>query len=251
MKDTKVRHDTKTFFLYSLIMAFIALSRLTLSAEPYSWIDSADSHYCNASRQYDSGLLLKAIGLIDRKSLTEQLPPRAKLLEGFIYWRLELIAYSQDSNDVVDRYGTIAIKKLNEAEQSGADIYLTATHKALASQLLAGMGIGKGAVYGPRVAMELQKAQKTNPQGYFSLLVDAINTNQAPSFAGGNPKKAAVMLEKMAALFPDSIDVTIHLADAYRKTGRLEEARNILFPLVKTHPSNLLARKFAAQLPPK
>ena len=106
----------------------------------------------------------------------------------------------------------------------------------------------KGAKYGPRAASELKKAQKANPEGYYSLLVEAINACQAPSFAGGSPKKAALLLEKMANDFPDSADVRIHLADAYIRLARYEEASTLILPIVKSDSSNLLAKKIAAKL---
>jgi hypothetical protein len=249
MKHNK--HNARIFKLFYMPFILFLIFHSSLSAQQYSWIDSAESRYSIVARLYDSGQLLKIAGLIAGKPLAEKQNPRTELLDGLIYWRLELIAYCQDNDSEVGRYGVIAIKKFNDAEKSGADVYLTAGHKALASQLLAVQGISSGARYGPRAAAELKKAQKANPQGYFSLLVDAINLNQAPSFAGGNPKKAVAMLEKMNRIFPDSIDVKIQLADAYRNTGRPEDARIILMPIVKNYPSNLLARKFAAKLPPE
>lgn len=220
-------------------------------AEPSSWIDSAASRYSLAARQYDRGLLQNAAEFIIQRPVAEQQTPRAIILLGFIYWRRELIAYCLNTPTEVSSYGKMAIETLNKAEKAGADIYLTASHKALASQLLAAQSIGKGAIYGPRAAAEIKKAQAANPQGYFSRLVGAINANQAPSFAGGSPKKAVVLLEKMANDFPDSIDVKIHLSEAYIKVGRSEDAYRLIMPITKAYPSNLLARKIAAKLPIK
>jgi predicted Zn-dependent protease len=59
------------------------------------------------------------------------------------------------------------------------------------------------------------------------------------------PKKALVLLQNMAKIFPDSIDVKIHLSDAYSKVGRSEEARRLIEPIVNSQPFNLLARKIA------
>jgi predicted Zn-dependent protease len=216
-----------------------------------AWIDSADSYYAAASQQYDRTLLQKTADLIAKQPEKNRQSLRAKLLLGLIYWRLELIAYSIEDNAGVNRFGTMAIDAFNVAEEAKAEVYLTASHKALASQLLASLGMRKAIKYGPKAADELKKAQKANPQGYYSLLVEAINACQAPSFAGGNPKKAALLLEKMVKEFPDSADVRIHLADAYIRLDRYEEARNLILPIVKSDSLNLLAKKIAAKLPEK
>lgn len=194
-------------------------------------------------------LLQKCAEFITRQPVEERQKPRVLLLLGLIDWRRELIAYCSNAAAEIDRYGKSAIGKLTSAEKAGANLYLTASHKALACQLLAGQSISNGAIYGPRAAAELKKAKGANPQGYFSRFVEAINTNQAPSFAGGSPKKAVVLLEKMAKDFPDSIDVKIHLSEAYMKVGRTEDASGIIMPIVKEYPDNLLTRKIAAKLP--
>lgn len=219
------------------------------AAEPSSWIDTARSRYSVAATTYDAASLQKTAEYITRQPAAEQQNPRTLLLLGLIYWRLELIAFCSNAPADITRHGKSALQTLDIAENAGADPYLTGSHKALACQLLATQGISSGATYGPRAAKELKKAQAANPKGYFSLFVEAINTNQAPSFAGGNPKKAVVLLEKLADDFPDSIDVKIHLSEAYSKVGRSEDASRIITPIVQKFPSNLLARKIAAKLP--
>lgn len=246
-----MKNIARSIHSFFLLAIFIIVLHSLVCAQQNVWIDSAEAAYNDAAKQYDSELLLKIAGSIARKPLAEQQSSRAALLEGLIYWRMELIAYCSGNRGNVDIYGSKALKKLDEAEKAGSDAYLTASHKALVSQLLSGLGIRKGAFYGPRSATELKKAQKANPQGYFSLLVDAINMLKAPSFFGGNPKKAVAMLEKMAGTFPDSIDVKIHLADAYGTLGKRDDARMILAPIVTTYPLNLLARKVAATLKAK
>jgi len=54
--------------------------------------------------------------------------------------------------------------------------------------------------------------------------------------------------EKMAKTFPDSIDVKIHLADAYTQVGRKDDARKTIDPVTAVFPYNLLAKKIAANL---
>jgi hypothetical protein len=240
-----VFHTVRAVAILTILSA--VLPSLTWAGQD-SWIDSAASEYSFASMQYDSVMLQKTIELINQHPLAEQQSPRALLLRGLIFWRLELIAYCLDKKTGMNRYGEMAIAALNEAEKAGADQCLTASHKALASQLLAGQGMRKGVIYGPRAGAELKKAQKANPLGYYPQLVEAINANQAPSFAGGNPKKAVALLEKMAVIFPDSIDVKIHLADAYLHVGRKEDGRNLLVSIVNSYPSNLLAYKIAGKL---
>ena len=236
------------FFIFFLVSVPIILTQAFLSfaaEEQSSWIDSMEYQYSIAARNYDIALLRKSAEFITRQPAQEQRKPHALLMMGCIYWRQELIAYCSNNNVEINRYGKLALEKLNEAENAGADKYLAGSYKALACQLLAGRSISNGAIYGPRAARELKKAQAANPQGYFSLLVEAINANQAPSFAGGSPEKAIVLLQNMARIFPDSTDIKIHLSAAYSKVGRSEDARSLIEPVVNSQPFNLLARKIA------
>ncbi len=237
-------------FLRPILKPFFLILFLFTCAntQTHSWIDSALYRFSVAAAQYDRKSLNNLLLSISRKTLPESQTEKAFLLLGLIYWRLELISYCLESSPDVKRYGKSAIEKLDEAEKAGADIYITASHKSLASQILASLGIRSGTIYGPRAAAELKKAKQANPNGYYSLLVEAINANQAPSFAGGNLKKAVELLEKLASDFPDSVDVKIHLSDAYIKTGRPDEARKLILPITKTYPSNLLAKKTADKL---
>ncbi len=216
-----------------------------------SWIDSAESRYSAAATQYDMEALSNLADFIILKPVDEQKKPRALLLHGCVLWRLQLIAFCKNSEKDILRYGKVSVKKLKEAETAGADMYLTASYKALAYQLMAGQGINNGAINGPLAAKELKKAQKTNPDGYYTLLVEAINANQAPSFAGGNPQKAIMLFEKMVTAFPDSVDVKIHLADAYNKVKRYEDAKRLITMVVKENPLNLLAKTIADKLTDK
>jgi len=219
----------------------------TSATEP-SWIDTAESRYSIAATQYDSGALRDIANFITLKPADEQKTPRALLLLGCVVWRQQLIAFCNNSESDIMRFGKAAVKTLNEAEKAGADIYLTSSYKALAYQLMAGQGINNGALNGPLAGKELKKAQKANPKGYYSQLVEGINTNQAPSFVGGSPKKAIALFEKMTKIFPDSADVKIHLSEAYGKTKRKEDAQRLIESVVKAYPANLLARKIAKQL---
>jgi tetratricopeptide (TPR) repeat protein len=217
-------------------------------AEPPKWIDTAESRYAVASQQYDRVALQKIAETISRQSEEDRRSAKAQLLLGLIYWRLELFAYCIDDDAQVKRFGPMAIEALTHAEEANEDVYITASHKALASQLLASIGMAKAIKYGPRAAEELKKAQKANPQGYYSLLVEAINACQVPSFAGGDPKKAVLILEKMAKDFPDSADIKIHLADAYIRLDRKDDARRAIDSVTAAFPYNPLAKKVAAKL---
>jgi tetratricopeptide (TPR) repeat protein len=222
-----------------------------ISAESIPWLDSAAAQYNKAGERYDSVALRQTAEFIERQPKEEKQTSGALLALGLVYWRLELIAFCKGDNSGVNRFGTTAIETLHSAEKAGADVYITASHKALASQLLASLGIIKGAKYGPRAASELKKAQNANPQGYFTQLVEAVNANRAPSFAGGSPKKAVELFEKMATTFPDSIDVKIHLADAYKQVGRKDDASKTIELVAAAFPYNLLAKKIAATVAEK
>lgn len=212
-----------------------------------SWIDSVAAVYDSAARNYDSMLLVDAAETIMHRPASDRQSHRAQLTLGLICWRLELIGFCVDDRVRVIRYGEMAIAALDKAEKAGADRYLAASHKALASQLMAAQGAAKGMVYGPRSAREVKKAKEENPNGYFSRFTEAVNASQAPKLAGGNPKKAIVAFEKMMKGFPDSIDVRIHLALAYSNTNRTEDARALILPVITAYPKNLFARKVAAE----
>ncbi|HMA65393.1 MAG: tetratricopeptide repeat protein [Fibrobacterota bacterium] len=232
-----------------LLLNFVITGMIHAASDTQSsWIDSAESRYSDAATQYDMDALRTLADLITLKPADEQQTPRALLLYGCVLWRLQLIAFCKMSEADIMRYGKASVKKLNEAEKAGADTYLTASFKALAYQLMAGQGINNGALNGPLAGKELKKAQKANPKGYYSLLVEAINVNQAPSFVGGSPQKAIVLFEKMIPVFPDSIDVKTHLADAYGKAKRKEDAKRLIATVVKEYPANLLARTIAERL---
>jgi tetratricopeptide (TPR) repeat protein len=226
----------------------LALLASSAQAQQSAWTTAADSQYIVAARNYDRALLEKTAEFISRQAGTQGGSAKALFLLGMTYWRLELVAFCTDDDAALERWGVKAIDALNEAEKAKADPYLTASHKALAGQLLATLGMAKAMKYGPLANDELKKAQKAAPQGYFSLLVDAVNVSRAPVFAGGNLKKAATMLEKLSKDFPDSMDVKIHLAEAYARIGRRDEARTIITPIVKSNPSDLFAAKVAARV---
>jgi hypothetical protein len=221
------------------------------TAQPSSWFDSASSRYLVASKRYDRALLEKIAESITRQPGAERPSAKATLLLGMTYWRLEFIAFCLDDDAAVERWGVKAIDALNEAERAKADVYLTASHKSFASQVIASLGMLKAMKWGPLSEGELKNAQKANPQGYFSLLAEAVNTSRAPPFAGGNLKKAVVMLEKLAKDFPDSAEVKIHLADAYIRTGKRDEGRALILPIVQSNPSDLFAKKTAERLEQK
>jgi len=239
--------------VYAVLMAETLSIILTVSppingAEQSIGIDSAETILASASREYDSAALGRAAAAIAALPENTRQSFRALLTLGLIYWRLQLIAYCVNDDARIVRYGDSALTILDKAEKAGADEYLAASHRALASQLLAGLGARKGMVYGPKSAWEIHKAKKADSAGYFSLLAEALSLCRAPKFAGGDPAKGATMLEKMAGQFPDSVDVKIHLAYAYRKTGRGADARRCIAPVVNDFPANLLARKTAKDI---
>jgi tetratricopeptide (TPR) repeat protein len=238
---------------HRLILLIIGLFNLANASEATasSWLDSAASRYTVAAKQYNMDSLRNIADYISRKPANEQKTPEALLLLGCVVWRQQLIAYCINSESDIMRYGKESVKKLNEAEKAGTAIYLTASYKALAYQLMAGQGINNGAINGPLAGKELKKAQKANPQGYYALLVEGINTYQAPSFVGGSPQKAIAIFDKMIASFPDSVDVKIHLANACIKAKRMEKAIRLLESVITDYPANLLAQKIAEQLDKK
>ena len=236
--------------VYAVLMAETLSIILTVSlplngAEQSIGIDSAGSLYASASRNYDSVSLEQAAAALRGLPEPDRDSSWALLTLGLIYWRLQLIAYCVNDDGRIVRYGDSALTTLDKAEKAGADLYLVASHRALACQLIAGLGFRKGMVYGPRSAKEIRKAKEADPGGYFSLLAEALSMCRTPKFAGGNLAKGVVMLEKTAAQFPDSVDVKTHLAYAYHKTGRGADARRLIAPIVKAYPANLLARKVA------
>jgi hypothetical protein len=232
----------KEFLPFFLALAFFSSAK----AESSTWIDSAQARYVAAAESYDSVMLRNTAEYISGQPPAQRTAPKALLLWGLVYWRLELIAYCVGNTGDVNRYGAMAVALLDNAEKAGADGYVTASHRALVCQLIYVQG-GKNALsFGFRSAKERKKAKRTNPQGYFTLMADALNAERAPAIAGGNPKKAVALFEQMAARFPDSIDVKIQLADSYLRVGRKDDWRRLIEPVVAAHPHNLLAWKVAA-----
>jgi hypothetical protein len=234
-----------THFREISLFLFILFLFSSSRAESFSWIDSAQARYVAAAKGYDSVMLRKTAEFISGQSLPQRQTPATLLLLGLVYWRLELIAYCLDNTKDVDRYGKTAVDLLEKAEKAGADKYIAASHKALACQLIYVQGGMIALKFGFRSARERKKANRANAQGYFTLMIEALNTERAPSIAGGNPKKAVTLFEQMAARFPDSIDVKIQLADAYMRVGRKDDGRKLIEPIAAARPDNLLARKVA------
>jgi hypothetical protein len=240
-----MRRALYSFLLAETLAAAMAVLALPCRAGQPIKIDSAESIYASASRDYDSVSLKQAAAAIQGQPDTLRNSSRALLALGLIYWRLQLIGYCVNDVSRIVRYGDSALTTLDKAEKAGADAYLAASHRALSSQLLAGLGVRKGMVYGPKSAREISKAKKADSTGYFTLLAEALSRCRAPKFAGGDLAKGVVMLEKTAGQFPDSADVKIHLAYVYWKAGRGADARRCIAPIVKCFPANLLARKVA------
>ena len=236
---------------------FLTLSMLVLLFFPADTcagtpIDSAMALYQSGVVTYNSNRLATAIDLITSSSTDDATTPEALLIAGLASWRLTLIAFCNNDKKETLTAGKKAITALNKAEAAGAGRYLTAAHRALTYQLLAGLGGFKnGALYGPKSAKELNITASEKKEGYFTRLIDAINTSQAPKFAGGSPEKAADMLITLQKKYPDSTDLTIHLAETYRKLKKFDEARKLLQPVISNQPKNLFARKVLRELPEK
>lgn len=196
-----------------------------------------------AATSYDSASLVDISQKTDAHLAKDPVNAPGLLLAGLVAWRLELIAFCKGDNEQLSKYGLLTLDFLERAEKEGADRYLTITHRALACQLMATLGIRGGTKYGPRAAAELKKAKEVNGSGYYTRLVDAINFNQAPAFAGGNPAKALELLQKLSVEYPDSTDVKIHLADSLRKNKKNDAAALLILPIVKSIPKNMLAQK--------
>ncbi|MCU0608744.1 MAG: tetratricopeptide repeat protein [Chitinispirillaceae bacterium] len=230
--------------MYSAVL-FLCIASAPVSSGQ-STLDSTETLFAIAALNYDVAALSEIASLVDRQPESDKQVPQALLLRGLVSWRLALVAFCSNDKPRIIKAGKRSLELLEAAEQGGADVYLAASHRALVCQLLASTGIQNGALYGPRSASEVKKAKAANPKGYFALLAEAMNVSRAPAFAGGSPAKAAALLETLSSRFPDSIDVKIHLADAWSRSGRAADARKIITPIVDSFPANLLARKVAA-----
>ncbi|MCX7725967.1 MAG: tetratricopeptide repeat protein [Chitinispirillaceae bacterium] len=213
---------------------------ILIAAEPSSYLDTLKKDYSFAAKTYDLKLLRKIENIINNKSQREV---EEQLLLGLIYWRYQIISYCNNDQDEVIKNGKRTIEELTKAESIGADPYITTTHKALAYLLMSGTSLLNGTKYNPKMLVELKKSKELYPHGYFTRLIEAIKYNQTPAIAGGNPMKAVTILEKMSYDFPDSVDVRIHLSEAYLRTGNIESSKRILKEVLEKHPSNLLAKK--------
>lgn len=208
-----------------------------------AWLDSATVLYVKASVDYDSTALASLSAGYEKLGANEQGAKDVLLLAGLVEWRRQLIAFCTDDKKGISRCGVSALGLFDKAASMGADAGFVAAHKALVCQLLATLGLAGGTKYGPAAARELARAKTASPDGYFTALVEAVNFNQAPSFAGGNPKKAVELLGAMAIKYPDSVDVLVHYADALEKTGSKKVAQEKIAAIVRKNPRNLLAIK--------
>jgi len=216
---------------------------------PFYWaensMDSIEVKLDRASKNFDDEGFRQSISYLAGVPAQNLAPSKKYYWLGYCYWNLELIGYCRDNSDEIKFYGKLALQALDSAEHYGADRYHCTGYKALAAQILAGLGLRSGITYGPRASSELKKALKVNPHGYLSRLAEAIYINQAPKFAGGNPNQAALRLEELEGDFPDSVVVRIHLTSAYSRTGRQSQALTLINSVLVEFPKHLLARKIA------
>lgn len=212
--------------------------------------DSALVLYQSGAKTYNSQKLTAAISLLTANHTQTETSSRELLIVGLASWRLTFIAFCNGNRKKTLSTGKKTIAALDRAETDGANRYLTASYRALTYQLLAGLGgLKNGALYGPKAAKELKNAISENNDGYFTGLIQAINTAQAPKFAGGSLEKAEKLFVALREEYPDSTDVTIHLADTYRKMNMFVKARTLLNPILQTQPQNLFARKVLREIP--
>jgi len=233
--------------MIKILFILLILSVTAISAGAKT-LDSLNTVFANAAKKYDTATL-EALGTrLDGALLQQPADTSLLLLRAFVAWRLELIAFCNDDAEKIGKYGEMALELFDRAEKSGASAYICSSHRALANQLLATLGMGGGMKYGPKSATELKKAKQLQPYGYYTLLTEALNYNQAPPIAGGNPLKAVVSLDSLARRFPDSAEVKIHLADACRKTGSPERGRMLIAQVLAANPQDLLAKRVSDSL---
>lgn len=210
--------------------------------------DSLSNKYSLLSQDYDSLGLVKFIDDLSSYQKNDISKSQKFLLIGLANFRLELIAFCKNHKEMIYSYGQRSIEMLKNAEENGADKYLTSGHTALAFQLISSIGVDKAIKYGPKAGSEYKRLAKIKQNGYLTNLVHAGNLLQAPSFAGGNPSKALLLLESMQKQYPDSIDVKINLSLAYLKNKKKSEAQSLIQPLLKANPENLFVRKVANEI---
>lgn len=204
-------------------------------------LDSAYALYGQGVRNWQPDFFWNAIKTAER--LPDSCAADAALLKGLCFWRLTVIASLTGQEKSVAGYAERTGGQLLDYEQKkGASVLSTAV-KALAFQTLASQGVRRAIKNGPKAAEAAEWLRKQEPAGYWTRLVTALNQLGAPSFAGGDPDKALAGLQAMAKDYPDSIAVSIHLAQAYSKLKKETEAKNVLRNACRKWPNDLWVKK--------
>jgi len=187
---------------------------------------------------YDSTLLKEAIRIENGNG-----GEKSRLFLATCTWRLQLIAFATDDKKGVVRYGLQALALLDSAEIEGEDAFSVNVIRAYVNQLISGTGVKNGAVYGPRTAENLAIVKKLRPLSFEARYIESVNLLEMPAFVGGNPGRAARQLEALVRDYPDSSHAAVMFARALARTGKKEEAAELIDKVLKADPANLLAMK--------
>jgi tetratricopeptide (TPR) repeat protein len=95
-----------------------------------------------------------------------------------------------------------------------------------------------GAIYGPRAKKELLKALKLNPQNPRAYIGLGIWKLKAPEFFGGNIEGAIKNLKEAIQISPDIYEAYVWLGIAYKKKGKIDEAKMVLEKALVISPNN-------------
>jgi hypothetical protein len=225
LKISAIRHF---FFPMLFLSMYVFGSNIT---------DSTSALFERGAATYDTSLLKQASNLSIGERGTPDYLFRARCM-----WRIQVVKFLYADNKGAVVYGKRSLALLDSAEKAGIDVYSVTAIRALVTQILAGTGLAKGAVYGPLTGTYLSKLKNLQPSAFSTRLVEAFNFLEAPAFVGGDQDKA---LEAFAGLhrdYPDSAIVAINLARAMIKIKRVREADSLCTAVLKKWPEDLWAK---------
>lgn len=236
----------RTMISSILILVFVAGSVLGFSPND---IVSIGDRYENAATNWDESALYGLTNEIGRLLETRPSSPAPLLvLQGKCFWRLQIIAFTQNNKKDQVALGEKALAALEKAEQLEAEVVDILPTKGLVYQLMAGTGLKNGAVYGPKSAEVADAIRKISPDNYYADFLTSVNLLQMPGFVGGNPTKARRNFEQMLPKYPDSLDLRVQYAKSLAKTGAGDSARVVLTQVLQKNPRHLLARHWLSEL---
>ncbi|KMQ50370.1 hypothetical protein CHISP_2733 [Chitinispirillum alkaliphilum] len=204
---------------------------------------SVQQLYSIAAENYDRSALYDLIEVLESDNTIGGVMLKAKS-----YWRLQFIAYSEESRKEVNKYGKKALQYLEKAREAGKESLSVMRYEVFIMQKLADGGIFAGTVWGPRIISVSSQLERHIPQDYATRFSRAITLVGAPPLFGGNREAGVDTLSSLIKQYPDSVDLKVQRANGYRKMGNMTAALTDIENVLERQPNNLLALRIKREL---